>query len=338
MVVQARQNLWRPVRKRGLWVSEYGSNVPNLVVSPEDMNRTYPSGMHRRKFIGTVAAAFGAAVVPAVPFAARVHSTTLTVQQVIDRIVAKIPGGALSQTVDSIKSGNPDQVVTGIVTTMFATIDVIRKCVSLGSNFIIAHEPTFYNHLDETTFLRDDEVYRYKAGLLREHGIAVWRFHDYLHRHRPDGVFMGLLQQLGWEQYHAESSPVITLPETRLDEIVRYAKNRLGAHAIKVVGEPGQICRKVAIMPGASGGRSHLAVMKGEKPDLLMCGEVNEWETAEYVRDARAMGVKTSLMVLGHVMSEEPGMEWVVPWLKPVVGDIKVTHIPSGDPYSSVLG
>jgi putative NIF3 family GTP cyclohydrolase 1 type 2 len=294
--------------------------------------------MHRRKFIGTMATAVGAAVVPSVPFAAPTKRTALTVQQVIDRIVAKIPGGALSQTVDTLKSGNGDQVVKGIVTTMFATVDVIKKCVSLDSNFIIAHEPTFYNHLDETNFFGDDEVYRYKAGLLREHGIAVWRFHDYLHRHRPDGVRMGVLQKLGWEQYYVESSPAITLPETRLEDIVRHAKDRLGVSSVKVVGEPGHLCRRVAIMPGASGGRSHLAVMKSQKPDVLICGEVNEWETTEYIRDARAMGMPTALIVLGHVLSEEPGMEWVVPWLKPIVGDIKVTHIPCGDPYSSVLG
>lgn len=293
--------------------------------------------MHRRKFIGAVATAFGAAAFPAVPFASPARRTALTVHQVIDLIVATIPGGALSQTVDTVKSGSVDQQVKGIVTTMFATVDVIRKCAELDSNFIIAHEPTFYNHLDETGWLGDDDVYRYKTGLLREHGIVVWRFHDYLHRHRPDGVRMGFLDRLGWQEHYVESSPVVTLPETRLDEIVKHAKASLGISAVKVVGDPGQLCRRVAIMPGASGGRSHLAVMKREKPDVLICGEVNEWETTEYVRDARAMGAQTSLIVLGHVLSEEPGMEWVVPWLKPMVGDIRVTHIPSGDPYSSVL-
>ncbi|HEY8512947.1 MAG TPA: Nif3-like dinuclear metal center hexameric protein [Cyclobacteriaceae bacterium] len=302
------------------------------------MNRLKSTGMHRRKFIGTMAGVVGAAMVPAVPFSARAQRTPLTVQQVIDRIIAKIPGGALSQTVDTIKAGNPDQPVKGIVTTMFATVDVIKKCAALNSNFIIAHEPTFYNHMDETEFLNDDDVYRYKINLLREHGIAVWRFHDYLHRHRPDGVYMGVLQKMGWEQHYVESSVLVTLPETPLEDIIRRANERLGIHAVKVVGEPGHLCRRVAVMPGAWGGRAHLSMMKREKPDLLICGEVNEWETTEYIRDARAMGMKTSLIVLGHVLSEEPGMEWVAPWLKPIVGDIKVTHIPSEDPYSKVLG
>src|SRR5690606_17054966 len=298
------------------------------------MNQINPSRMHRRRFINTMATMVGTAVVLASAFAIPAQGRALTVQQVIDRIVAKIPGGTLSQTVDTLKAGRADQEVKGIVTTMFATVDVIKKCAELGANFIIAHEPTFYNHLDETEFLNDDDVYRYKINLLREHGIAVWRFHDYLHRHRPDGVYMGVLQKMGWEQHYVESSVLVTLPETPLEDIIRRANERLGIHAVKVVGEPGHLCRRVAVMPGAWGGRAHLSMMKREKPDLLICGEVNEWETTEYIRDARAMGMKTSLIVLGHVLSEEPGMEWVAPWLKPIVGDIKVTHIPSEDPYS----
>jgi hypothetical protein len=48
--------------------------------------------------------------------------------------------------------------------------------------------------------------------------------------------------------------------------------------------------------------------------------------------------LKISLNAYSFKVSEEPGMEWVVPWLKPIVGDIKVTHIPSGDPYSGGWG
>src|SRR5690606_41410656 len=110
------------------------------------------------------------------------------------------------------------------------------------------------------------------------------------------------------EHRYAGPPTVLTLPEMRLDEIIRHARLSLGINAVKVVGEPDQLCRRVAIMPGAWGGRPHLAVMKREKPDLLICGEVNVWETTEYVRDARAMGRQTSLIVLGHVLSEEPGM------------------------------
>jgi putative NIF3 family GTP cyclohydrolase 1 type 2 len=67
---------------------------------------------------------------------------------------------------------------------------------------------------------------------------------------------------------------------------------------------------------------------------LIIVGELAEWETAEYVRDSRAMGTKRSLIVLGHSQSEEPGMKWLVQWLQPKIKDIKVTHVPSNNPFT----
>jgi putative NIF3 family GTP cyclohydrolase 1 type 2 len=81
-----------------------------------------------------------------------------------------------------------DQLVTGIVTTMFPTLEVIEKTAEAGANLIIAHETPFYNHQDETDWLKDDDAYRHKIGLLNKHKIAIWRFHDYWHAHKPDGI------------------------------------------------------------------------------------------------------------------------------------------------------
>lgn len=311
-------------------------------IQMNDNMQTGEGGMHRRQFMGKLVAALGTTTlvvgtIPAYPQEVA-KGSALTVQQIIDLILKKIPGAPFPQTVDTLKTGRHDQQVKGIVTTMFATIDVIKKCAALDANFIIAHEPTFYNHLDETGWLAEDKVYRYKADLLEKHGIAVWRFHDYIHAHRPDGVRMGVLTRLGWEKYYVEGSPVATIPETTLENLVKHVKSSLGITQAKVVGDASQICRRIAIMPGASGGRSHLAVLNRERPDAFLCGEVNEWETTEYIRDARSMGESVSLVVLGHALSEEPGMEWLVPWLQPMVEGIKVTHIGSGDPYSAVLG
>jgi hypothetical protein len=68
----------------------------------------------------------------------------------------------------------------------------------------------------------------------------------------------------------------------------------------------------------------------------LIVGEVSEWETAEYIRDANLLGKKIALIVLGHSVSEEPGMEWMVDWLQPKLSDVKVTHVASGNPFTWV--
>src|ERR1700761_4019758 len=75
--------------------------------------------------------------------AAAGDGAAMTIRQVIDALQRDIPGAPFASTVDTIKAGDPDQAVKGIVTTMFATLEVIGKAVSLGANFIIAHEPTY---------------------------------------------------------------------------------------------------------------------------------------------------------------------------------------------------
>ena len=103
---------------------------------------------------------------------------------------------------------------------------------------------------------------------------------------------------------------------------------------MRVVGKLSQKCQRIALMPGASGGQSHIGMVEKERPDVLIVGEVHEWETAEYFRDAQAFGEKTSLIVLGHSVSEEPGLQWLQAWLQPRLDGIKVTHLVSGNPFT----
>ncbi|WPU92990.1 Nif3-like dinuclear metal center hexameric protein [Mucilaginibacter sabulilitoris] len=288
----------------------------------------------RRKFIHNLTKVAGTAAFLSLPLAGNagvffnMKQKDNTVGEIMDLFISQFPGGALSNTVDTLKAGDRDIKVTGIVTTMFATVEVIRKAINLGANFIIAHEPTFYNHLDETAWLADDDVYRYKADLLKQHNIAVWRNHDYIHRLNPDGVRMGVLNQLNWQSYYnPAASSVLMLPATSLKSLIEYLKQKLFISQVRYIGNPEQSCQKILLMPGAAGGTRQIQAMGKEKPDVLICGEIQEWETAEYVRDAQAEGQKLSLIVLGHIASEEPGSEFMATWLNKNVPGIKITHV-----------
>jgi putative NIF3 family GTP cyclohydrolase 1 type 2 len=252
----------------------------------------------------------------------------------MDLFINEVQGAPFDKTVDTLKSGNREIIVTGIVTTMFATIEVIRKTIELGANFIIAHEPTFYNHEDNSGWLENDEVYRYKADLLKRNNIAIWRNHDYIHRHVPDGVVKALVSKLGWTNYYNVTTSVATLPQTTLKAVIQKSKLNLGISMVRYIGSLTQPCKKILLMPGAAGGRSQITAIAKEKPDLMVCGEIQEWETAEYVRDARAKGDQLSLIVLGHIASEEPGSEYMVSWLKEKVNNLQVTHVPAKNSLS----
>lgn len=262
-------------------------------------------------------------------------AAALTVRQVIDIILKEIPGAPFAKTVDQLRSGSPDQEVSGIVTTMFPTVEVIEKTARAGANLIIAHETPFYNNDDQTEWLRQDDAYQYKMALLTKNKMAVWRFHDYWHAHKPDGIITGNLLKLGWQNlYDAERPRMIRLPEPMpLQSIVRLVKQKLGIASVRVVGDRQQTCSRIFLAFGYMDSKQQIGYIQEYKPDLILSGETREWETVERVRDGLLMGQKTALMVLSHAVSEEAGMEYAATWLEPKLPGTKVTHIASGNPF-----
>ena len=85
----------------------------------------------------------------------------MTAQQVVDRIQKKLQDLKIAwraQTVDTFKAGAPETEVSAIATTGMATVDVLRRAAAAGRNFVITHEPTFYNHMDQTADLEADPI------------------------------------------------------------------------------------------------------------------------------------------------------------------------------------
>lgn len=259
-----------------------------------------------------------------------------TIQEVIDLIIGAC-GPPIADTVDTVKSGDPSRPCAGIATTFLATTEVIKRAVARGVNLIITHEPTFYNHLDETAWLEDDPVFRYKQALLEDNGVVVWRFHDYWHQHEPDGILHGFLQAVGWQPYLQRDVEVTCkIPETTLKELAAFFKAQLGLRRTFYTGDPDMCFRRVALLPGAWGRQKQLEQLRRDDIEVAVVGEVAEWETCEWVRDANSAGWSKGLIVLGHAESEEPGMNYLSQWLRPRVPGIEVVHLPATDPFQPV--
>lgn len=290
----------------------------------------------RRNFIGDLSKATVGSLLLSSPVQALANPKTWTVGEVMDFFIKESTSNPLPKTIDTLKAGSRDQQVTGIVTTMFATIPVIKEAIALGANFIIAHEPTFYNHEDNTDWLEKDTTYQVKRKLLAGNNIAVWRNHDYIHAHKPDGVYEGLLEKLGWQSY--VQPPTYWLAElpvaTSLATLIDTLKSKLGISGVRYIGNDQQPCKKVLLLPGAAGGDRQIKAIGEYNPDVAIVGELREWETAEYVRDTRAAGKNVALIVLGHTDSEDPGSAYMKSWINKNVPEIKVTHLHSGNPFA----
>ncbi|MBO0724243.1 MAG: Nif3-like dinuclear metal center hexameric protein [Blastocatellia bacterium] len=268
------------------------------------------------------------------------HASTqenhLTAQQVIDRIKKNVGVPWREQTVDTFKAGNPDARVTGVATTMMATFDVLQRAAAAGKNLIITHEPTFYDHLDKTDDLEkeNDAVLAAKQAFIKEHNLVIWRFHDHWHMRKPDGIQTGMIRALGWEKFQtSDNSHVFVIPETTLGNLVADIKTRLGIRAMRVIGDPDMKLTKVALAPGYPGFPRQRQTLQRDDVEALLTGEAREWETIEYGDDAVAAGKRKALIVLGHIPSEQAGMEECARWLKNFITEVPVEFIPTKEPF-----
>ncbi len=263
-------------------------------------------------------------------------ASPITARQVIERIQAHVGVPWQAQTVDTFKAGDPDTPVTGIATTMMATYDVLVRAAAEGKNLVITHEPTFYSHQDETTAFEkvNDPVWAEKERFIREHHMVVWRFHDHWHRHRPDGILTGVVRALAWEKFQsAADARLFTVPGTTLSQLASEMKKRLGIQTVRVVGDAQLKVSRVALLPGAGGPQAHLRMLQNDAVQVLAIGEVPEWETIEYVADAAAQGKPKALILLGHIASEQAGMEDCAQWLKGFVSEVPVSFVATRELY-----
>jgi putative NIF3 family GTP cyclohydrolase 1 type 2 len=259
----------------------------------------------------------------------------LTARDVVERIKQHIGVPWTEPTVDTFKDGDSTTRVTGIAVTMMATFDVLQRAAAQGANLVITHEPTFFDHFDKLEGLEGehDAVTAAKRAFIREHRMVVVRMHDHWHRRSPEPMSANLSRKLGWDRYRsAESEFAYRLPETTLAELAADVRRRLPAPTLRVVGDPGLRVSKIVLVPGAAGFDRHRQALR-QDVDVLVIGEAREWETVEYVADAITAGQKKSLIILGHIPSEQDGMEEFARWLGSFVKEVPVTFVPTADPF-----
>ena len=263
---------------------------------------------------------------------------SMTIQQVIDKILAYHPELSAPQTCDGVKCGDPSQEVTAIAVSCAPTYDVIRRAAEAGCNFLLCHEPSFYSHEDTTDWLEDDPVYEEKRQFLDAHKMVIFRDHDHLHAHTPDGIYTGVMKELGWEPYRADTGrrPMLYhLPPMDVSELAAFLKEKLCMEKVRVIGKTSGTVSKVAYIGGGnlSFDNTNTRLMM-DGTEVMIAGELIDWTVTSYVRDAAVMGHQKTIIQLGHFNSEELGMKYAESWLRPLVDpEIPIHWIRAGEPY-----
>jgi putative NIF3 family GTP cyclohydrolase 1 type 2 len=262
----------------------------------------------------------------------------ITAREVVAEIQKQVGVEWKKDTVDTFKAGNPDAAVTGIAVTMMATMDVLQRASAKGLNLVITHEPTFYAHVDTPEGMpNSDPVWAEKRAFIEKHGMVVWRFHDHWHMRKPDGIEAGIVHSLKWKNFQTPGNQYLfVLPETTLEKLAEEVATKLDSSVVRVVGEPKMKVTKVGFSPGAAGFQTETRALEQDDVQVLLVGETREWETVEYVADAVTQRRNKALIVIGHIPSEQPGMEECTRWLKGFVKTVPVEFVPAKQPFWTV--
>ncbi len=282
----------------------------------------------RRLALAGASASFAAITAPAR------SATSLTAQDVLSRMRGQIGTEWREGGVDRIIAGLPQTPVTGVATTMMATFDALKVAVASKLNLIITHEPTYWSHQDTTTQLLDDPLYRTKLAWMRAHNLVVFHFHDHWHGKRPiDGINYGMAQKMGWTGYmDATNSRQFNIPPRTLLELAREFRRKLGDRTMRVIGDRDLMVSKVVASWGNCSAFPGVPYLNSQA-DVLVIGEAQDWDLVAYAQDLVAAGKKKGLILLGHVLSEQWGMDYCADWLKTFVPEVPIRFVPLIEPY-----
>ena len=234
---------------------------------------------------------------------------------------------------DTFKSGGPDIEITGIATTCFVTLDVIRRATAKGLNLIVSHEDTFWNDRDDVAIVQADPLYARKRALLTASNVVVFRLHDHMHAQRPDLTYVGSARAVGLDPKHENppGSHRFVIPATTLGALASDVQARTGARGLRVVGDAKATITRVRLGVGYAS-----PPVDDPEIDVLISGEQQEtdgtFDSQPYAVDAAAIGLAKGLILLGHTVSEEAGMLEMARWLAGIVPELPVELVAGGEP------
>jgi putative NIF3 family GTP cyclohydrolase 1 type 2 len=255
-----------------------------------------------------------------------------TAQEIVNRIRAGVGLPWRATTIDGIKAGDPNTTVTGVATTVMATLDVLKQAAASRRNFIVTTEPVFYSGNDEPGNRANDPVYLAKKAFIDEHRLVVFRFADHWHARVPNESVRALAAALDWTRHRTPANASIyELPETTLRSLSAQVQKRLGVRGLRVVGRSDMRVVTALLSPATTDLPG--TVRNLPQADVLLAGEPREWEAVPYVLDTAPAGRARGLIAVGRIVSEEPGARACAEWLRTIVPSVTVEPITVADPY-----
>lgn len=157
--------------------------------------------------------------------------------------------------------GDPTTEVTGVLTSLDCTEEIIAEAKARSCNLVVAHHPIVFRGLKR--FNGKDYVERTVIKAIKD-DVAIYAIHTNLDNVRYQGVNERIAQRLGLENLRllgpkneektVGSGMVGELPVAMAEaDFLRHLKDRMGAGVVKHTALLGQPVETIALCGGAGG-------------------------------------------------------------------------------------
>lgn len=244
----------------------------------------------------------------------------MTIQDIVNHLAVFAPlETAFPSDNVGLLVGDAHAEVTGILTALDCTVDVVRLAAECGANLIVTHHPVIYRPLSAVlagTYDGDRVIALNRAG------VSVISMHTNMDRAEggvntamaealgltnvallPDGEGLGRMGELSLPM--AEEAFLGHVKACLQVECVRYAKT-------------GKTIRKVAVGGGSCGG--YVSAAKAAGCDALVVGEVKHAQFCE------ALHLGITLVDATHYASENVVMPVLTAYLREVYANVKLAR------------
>ncbi len=257
----------------------------------------------------------------------------MTAKELMEQLFQWSPCPEEKRKRDKVIFGNENMEVSKVAVCQIATPKVLKQAAEAGASLVITHEPTYHDffQLDET-----DPVYRKKSELIQQLGMTIFRFHDSPHFTDIDKINAGFLNQLGWIGEFDGCNKFILQEAKSVDEIQKDMEEKLNLHHVRYAGAPNQMVKGISLCVGQWGEQHLFDQLHQPDIDLVICGEVCEWNLCEYVRDGAELGIEKGVFLLGHMGSERSGMDYVAQYINQHIDGVDALYIDCGEVFQSI--
>ena len=252
----------------------------------------------------------------------------MNTEHIHEHLLSRAPWVDRSNTVDTVKAGDPAKPVRTVGVGWISSIDNLRAAVELGCDLFITHEPTFWQHAAPEDKLRCVEPGLSKQKLLDESGLVVLRCHDVWDSWREIGIRGSWAGCLGLTEVAGESDHpwhvMYAIQPVPLREFARHVAERiapLGEDSVSVIGDPERVVSRPAIGVGCSGPDKDMVDAGADV--LIVCYDgASYWQTRERLAELGA-----AVICVEHATSEMPGMMNLARYLGETFSELTVHYL-----------